>query len=126
MMLGSVNWLLIGFLQYDFIAGLFGFQASVFSRIVYILFGVGAVYFAIRIIANKGQAKVFERRKKKQQKQSDAPQNQQISYQNTEASREFSANPKLDNNFNSNTTENFEKPPENSDNLFDEHLHENH
>lgn len=63
---GCVNWLMIGFLQYDFIAGLFGFQASIFSRIVYILFGIGALYLLIRIIANKGSVKVFERKKKKE------------------------------------------------------------
>lgn len=64
MFAGSINWLFIGFLQYDFIAGFFGFQASIFSRIFYILFGIGAFYFVIRIIANKGSVKVFERRKK--------------------------------------------------------------
>ena len=64
-MLGSINWLLIGLLQYDFIAGLFGFQASMFSRVFYILFGIGAVYFAIRILVNKGSVKVFERKKQK-------------------------------------------------------------
>ncbi len=67
-MFGAVNWLLIGLLQYDFIAGLFGFQASIFSRLIYILFGIGAVYLAIRVIVNKGEFKVFERRKKKEEK----------------------------------------------------------
>lgn len=70
--LGCINWLLIGLLQYDFIAGLFGFQASIFSRIIYILFGIGAVYLLIRVIVNKGTFKVFERKKKKQKE--DAPQ----------------------------------------------------
>lgn len=69
MVLGSINWLLIGLLQYDFIAGLFGFQASIFSRMVYILFGIGAVYFVIRIIANKGDVKVFERKKSKKERE---------------------------------------------------------
>ena len=64
-LLGSINWLLIGLLQYDFIAGLFGFQASLFSRLVYILFGIGAIILVIRIIANKGSVKVWEKRRKK-------------------------------------------------------------
>jgi len=64
MFAGCLNWLSIGFLQYDFIAGFFGFQASIFSRIFYILFGLGAFYFVIRIIVNKGSVKVFERKKK--------------------------------------------------------------
>ena len=63
--LGSINWLLIGLLQYDFIAGLFGFQASMFSRLCYILIGVGCLYLVIRIIVNKGSLKVFEKKKKK-------------------------------------------------------------
>ena len=62
--LGSINWLLIGLLQYDFIAGLFGFQASIFSRIFYILFGMASIYLTLRVIINKGTFKVFERKKK--------------------------------------------------------------
>ena len=71
--LGCVNWLLIGLLQYDFVAGLFGFQGSLFSRLIYILIGVGAFYFVIRIIANKGTVKVYEKRKKKEKESSPQP-----------------------------------------------------
>ena len=63
-MLGCVNWLMVGLLQYDFIAGLFGFQASIFSRLCYILIGVGAMYLLLRVIINKGTFKIFERKKK--------------------------------------------------------------
>ena len=35
--LGCINWLLVGLLQYDFVAGIFGYQASILSRIVYII-----------------------------------------------------------------------------------------
>lgn len=65
--LGCVNWLLIGLLQYDFIAGLFGFQASIFSRMVYILFGIGAVYLVLRVIINKGNFKVYESKKRREE-----------------------------------------------------------
>ena len=65
-LIGCVNWLLIGLLQYDFIAGMFGFQASIFSRLCYILIGVGALYLVIRIIVNKGSLKVYEKKKKKE------------------------------------------------------------
>lgn len=82
---GCINWLMIGLLQYDFIAGLFGFQASIFSRLIYILFGVGALYLIIRIIANKGSVKVFER--KKQNKNTAA---------NSEASKEQIPNDRKD------------------------------
>ena len=62
---GSINWLMIGLLQYDFVAGMFGFQASLFSRLCYILVGVAAVYLILRIIVNKGTFKIYERKKKK-------------------------------------------------------------
>ena len=62
--LGGLNWLMIGALQYDFIAGLFGYQASIFSRMIYILFGIGAIYLTLRIIINKGTFKVYEKRKR--------------------------------------------------------------
>ena len=64
-MAGCVNWLMIGLLQYDFVAGMFGYQASIFSRLCYILVGIGAGYLLIRIIVNKGSVKIFERKKHK-------------------------------------------------------------
>ena len=86
--LGCVNWLLIGLLQYDFIAGLFGYQASIFSRMIYILFGIGAIYLTLRVIINKGTFKVYEKKKKrskymKKQEKTNAP-----AYQNVEAGEE--------------------------------------
>lgn len=78
--IGCINWLLIGLLQYDFIAGLFGFQASMFSRLCYILIGVGCLYLILRIIINKGSVKVYEKKKKK---------NDNLSTVNSEASKEF-------------------------------------
>ena len=52
---GGINWLAIGMLQYDFVAGIFGTQANIFSRIVYTLVGISAVYLTIVMIANKGR-----------------------------------------------------------------------
>ena len=78
--IGCLNWLLIGLLQYDFIAGLFGFQASMFSRLCYILIGVGCLYLILRIIINKGSVKVYEKKKKK---------NDNLTTVNSEASKEF-------------------------------------
>lgn len=63
--LGSVNWLTIGLLQYDFIAGIFGYQASVFSRIIYIIFGVACAFLVFKTFKNKGTLPVFSRRNKK-------------------------------------------------------------
>ncbi len=75
MITGGINWLLIGLLQYDFIAGLFGFQASMFSRLVYIIFGSSAAFVALRTLLNKGTVKLFERRKKKPSKDDQTPAN---------------------------------------------------
>ena len=53
--LGALNWLSIGALQYDFVAGLFGSQASMFSRIVYFFIGVASVWIVIQLIRGKGR-----------------------------------------------------------------------
>ena len=53
--LGGINWLAIGMLQYDFVAGIFGTQANLFSRIIYTVIGISAVYVTCIIIANKGK-----------------------------------------------------------------------
>ena len=41
--IGAVNWGLIGFFQFDLVASLFG-TMSVFSRVVYALVGVAGLY----------------------------------------------------------------------------------
>ncbi len=43
---GGLNWALVGIFKFDLVAGIFG-DLSIVSRIVYILVGVGAVYMAI-------------------------------------------------------------------------------
>lgn len=42
--IGAVNWGLIGFLQFDLVATIFGSQASLISRIVYALVGLAGLY----------------------------------------------------------------------------------
>lgn len=44
---GGLNWGLVGFFQFDLVAWLFGGSASVVARIVYALVGVAAVYVAL-------------------------------------------------------------------------------
>ncbi|MDD6772154.1 MAG: DUF378 domain-containing protein [Inconstantimicrobium porci] len=41
--IGAVNWGLIGFFQYDLVAALFGFMSGI-SRIVYALVGIAGLY----------------------------------------------------------------------------------
>ena len=52
---GGINWLAIGMLQYDFVAVIFGTQANLFSRIIYTFVGISAVYLTCIMIANKGK-----------------------------------------------------------------------
>ena len=54
-LVGCANWLTIGLLQFDFVAGLFGSQSSIFSRIIYVIVGVAAIVLTINIIKNKGR-----------------------------------------------------------------------
>lgn len=62
--LGGLNWLMIGALQYDFIAGIFGTQANVFSRIIYVIIGVASMYILIVTVFSKGRLKLFGYKKK--------------------------------------------------------------
>ena len=54
-LVGCANWLCIGLLQFDFVAGLFGSQSNIFSRIVYVIVGIAAIILAVNIIKNKGR-----------------------------------------------------------------------
>ncbi len=65
--LGGVNWLTIGALQYDFVAGIFGTQANIFSRLIYVLIGISSVYILLVTIFSKGRLKLFGYKKKKPQ-----------------------------------------------------------
>lgn len=42
--IGALNWGLIGLFRFDLVAALFGGQASILSRIVYSLVGLSGVY----------------------------------------------------------------------------------
>lgn len=66
--LGGINWLMIGALQYDFVAGIFGTQANIFSRLIYVFIGVFSVYILFVTLFSKGRLKLFNYKKKKQPK----------------------------------------------------------
>lgn len=53
--IGSLNWFCIGLLQYDFVAGIFGSQSNIFSRLVYTLVGIASIIVAFNLIKNKGK-----------------------------------------------------------------------
>ena len=65
MCLGGLNWFMIGSLQYDFIAGIFGTQANVFSRIIYVIIGFATMYILVITTFSKGKLKLFNYKKKK-------------------------------------------------------------
>lgn len=46
LIVGGLNWLLVGAFNFDLVAALFG-QMTILSRIVYILVGVAAIYALI-------------------------------------------------------------------------------
>ena len=66
--LGGLNWLMIGALQYDFIAGIFGTQANIFSRLIYVTIGIFSVYILFVTLFSRGRLKLFNYKKKKQVK----------------------------------------------------------
>lgn len=44
LIVGGLNWLLVGLFKFDLVAMLFGAQAAFISRIVYVLVGLSALY----------------------------------------------------------------------------------
>lgn len=55
LIVGGLNWGLVGFFGFDLVAALFGGEASILSRIVYALVGLSALYdlFAIKSIQRR-------------------------------------------------------------------------
>ena len=42
--IGAINWGLVGIFQFDLVASIFGGQAAIISRIVYTLVGAGGLW----------------------------------------------------------------------------------
>ena len=63
---GGLNWLTIGALQYDFVAGVFGTQANIFSRFIYVVIGICSMYILVVTLFSKGRLKLFGYKKKQQ------------------------------------------------------------
>ncbi|MBQ7351515.1 MAG: DUF378 domain-containing protein [Clostridia bacterium] len=53
--IGCINWFCIGILQFDFVAGIFGSQSNIFSRLIYTLVGVAAIIVIANFVTNKGK-----------------------------------------------------------------------
>ncbi len=46
MVVGALNWLLVGLFQFDLVAAVFGGQGSIFSRIIYTIIGLAGAWYA--------------------------------------------------------------------------------
>lgn len=120
---GCINWLLIGLLQYDFVAGLFGYQASIFSRLIYIIIGISAVFVAFKMLTNKGIFKIYQKNKKKENTHLSETQATNKPITNTESAKEINHNyqenfSKQSENISNNSTQNNQS----NDSIFDEHF----
>jgi uncharacterized protein len=49
--IGGINWLLVGLFKFDLVAALFGGQYKAASRVVYTLVGIAAIYLIFAAIS---------------------------------------------------------------------------
>ena len=54
---GAINWGLVGLFQFDLIAFLFGGQASLLSRILYTVVGAAGLWSISMLFADRGAAR---------------------------------------------------------------------
>ena len=53
---GGLNWLLVGLFKWDLVGGLFGGMDSIIARVVYILVGLAAIYsFRLLSVVSKSK-----------------------------------------------------------------------
>lgn len=52
---GGLNWLLVGLFEFDLVAAIFGGQQAVLARAVYILVGLSAIWQLIPLFRSFGQ-----------------------------------------------------------------------
>ncbi|MGI6169358.1 MAG: DUF378 domain-containing protein [Christensenellales bacterium] len=50
--IGAINWLLVGLFQFDLVAAIFGGSAAVVSRIVYALIGIAGLWCITLLFRN--------------------------------------------------------------------------
>lgn len=49
LIVGGLNWLVVGLAEYDLVAALFGGQTAILSRVVYVIVGISAIIVLLRI-----------------------------------------------------------------------------
>ncbi|SKA85001.1 hypothetical protein SAMN05443428_10698 [Caloramator quimbayensis] len=52
-LIGAINWGLIGFFKFDLVATIFGGMEGIISRIIYSLVGLSGLYLIYDLLANK-------------------------------------------------------------------------
>lgn len=55
---GALNWLLVGLFQFDLVAAIFGGQQSLLSRIVYSLVGISGLWCIKMLFSNSLSSKL--------------------------------------------------------------------
>ncbi|NLM36775.1 MAG: DUF378 domain-containing protein [Firmicutes bacterium] len=55
--IGALNWLLVGLFRYDLVANLFGGTDSMVSRIIYTLVGLAGLYCLTLLFRDREQVK---------------------------------------------------------------------
>jgi len=52
LIIGGINWLLVGAFEFDLVAAIFGGQTAILAKIVYILVGASALWQLVRLPAS--------------------------------------------------------------------------
>ncbi len=53
LIVGGLNWLLVGVFQFDLVAGIFGGQTAPLARLIYVVVGLCAIWQLFRLSANR-------------------------------------------------------------------------
>jgi uncharacterized membrane protein YuzA (DUF378 family) len=60
--IGGINWLLVGAFQFDLVAAIFGGQEAAPARIVYVLVGISAIYQLVPFFRAMSSGEVMAQR----------------------------------------------------------------
>ncbi len=58
--IGSLNWGLVGFFQFDLVAWLFGGQTAIISRIIYALVGIAGIWNITLLFRRNNQSSMTD------------------------------------------------------------------
>lgn len=101
--IGCINWFSIGILQFDFVAGIFGSQSNIFSRLIYTLVGIASIIVIINFITNKAKFVVSFKKSDKEFDELKERQNDKKTERKkalaTESSEDFTINKSLNNSY---------------------------